>query len=107
MAYRQAAERAALSIEEGTANVPADGKYYVIHEGAVIGCYRFLRKAQEKYRELMCGLLPPTNEGSDGDQMRKAHLKAMADAIVDSMEMETFAEARRRNLRRHRTRTNG
>jgi hypothetical protein len=49
--FRQTIERFALSIEEGTANVPDDGRYYVIEDGVTGKGYRSLRDAIASYEK--------------------------------------------------------
>ena len=51
-----------LSIERYTANVPADGCYYVIRDGAICDKCRTLKKAEEYFRALIkeAGYKPKT-----------------------------------------------
>jgi len=107
MVFKQIREDAGLSIEQDTSSVPNDGKYYVLHEGKVVGSYRSLKKAREKYRETLDGLELPTPVGPTPEEIRAAALKSMSDSIVDRMEMETFANAKGKNVRRGRSRTFG
>jgi len=44
-----------LSIEEGTATVPADGRYYVIQAGVVRRSFKTLRGAHSLYTTLRAG----------------------------------------------------
>ena len=51
--YRQFNERAGISIEQDTANVPNDGKYYVLKDGEIVANYKNLKAANEMYRKLV------------------------------------------------------
>jgi hypothetical protein len=42
-----------LSIERNTRNVPSDNKFYLLRDGAIIGNYRSLKKAEEEFRRLV------------------------------------------------------
>ena len=47
-----------LSIEEGTDNVPGDGRYYVMSGGVIDRSYRTLREAIRRYEALKSALAP-------------------------------------------------
>ena len=53
-----------LSIEQNTENVSQDNFFYLMKEGAVIGRYRYLRKAEEVFRTFVkeSGYVPPKLE---------------------------------------------
>ena len=51
--YKQEIREIGLSIEEGTARVPKDGKYYLIKDERILGSYRSLKKAQARYQEIV------------------------------------------------------
>lgn len=53
-----------LSIERNTANIPADGLYYVVKAGNVLGKYRSLKKAEEVFQAMVkeSGHKPETQE---------------------------------------------
>jgi hypothetical protein len=42
-----------LSIEKNTKNVPNDGKFHVVHQGHIVGSYRHVKKAEEKFRQMI------------------------------------------------------
>lgn len=105
--FRQAIEGVELAIEEGTNRVPQDGKFYVIHQDQIVGSYRSLKKAQEKYRGIRDSLNLPAATAPSNEEQQAAALKAESDAVVDKMELETFANAKKRNTRRRHTRTFG
>lgn len=42
-----------LSIERNTASVPADGLYYVVKAGSILGKYRSLKKAREVFQAMV------------------------------------------------------
>ena len=48
-----------LSIEEGTAAVPADGRYYVLKGGVVRRSFKTLKGAQALYVTLRVANSPP------------------------------------------------
>ena len=50
--FHQSIPASGLSIEEGTPNVPADGRYYVLRDGVVDRAYRSLRDATRRYSAL-------------------------------------------------------
>jgi hypothetical protein len=106
MAYKQGIERAALSIEQDTENVPNDGKFYVLHEGSIKGNYRALKQAQAKYKEILESLNLPPLEGQSAEERAAAVSRMQARIAVDQSAMETFAAAKRRNVRK-KTRTFG
>jgi hypothetical protein len=58
--YRQLNERAGISIEKDTDKVPADGKYYVLRDGKIVGSFRILKQAEYLYKKLVSEKnLPP------------------------------------------------
>jgi len=42
-----------MTIEEGTENVPPDGKYYVFKNGKIVGKFRSFKTAQPLYKQLV------------------------------------------------------
>ncbi len=64
--YRQFIPDLALSIERATGEVPDDGKYHVLHDGASVGSFRSLKAAQEAFRRIVTesGYRPPTPQDS-------------------------------------------
>jgi hypothetical protein len=48
--YRQGIPTIGLYIERATERVPNDGRYHVLHDGALVGSYRGLKGAQLCYR---------------------------------------------------------
>jgi hypothetical protein len=58
--YKQINERARISIEQETDNVPKDGKYYVFKDGDIVKSFRTLKQADELYKKLVAEKnLPP------------------------------------------------
>ena len=55
--FRQSIARLGLSIDEGTENVPADGRYYLIADRAIQKSYKVLRDALRPYEALKAGRL--------------------------------------------------
>jgi hypothetical protein len=51
--YRQFNERAGISIEQNTQNVPEDSRYYVLEEGKIVKHFRSLKAAQVVYQKLV------------------------------------------------------
>lgn len=51
--YRQFIIGLNLSIERNTGLVPGDGRYYIVREGQVIQSFRSIKKAQERFQELV------------------------------------------------------
>ena len=51
--YRQFILNLNLSIERNTGQVPSDGRYYIVREGHVIESFRSIKKAQEKFQQLV------------------------------------------------------
>jgi len=71
--YRQLNERAGISIEQGTDNVPNDNKYHVLQEGKVVGSFRSLKQAEEIYRKLVAEKnLPPLKSEKKPSQQELA-----------------------------------
>jgi hypothetical protein len=50
--FRQAIDRLGLSIEEGTARVPDDGRFYVIEHGVALKSFVRLKQATAMYEQL-------------------------------------------------------
>jgi hypothetical protein len=107
MAYLVKIERASLSIEQGTPNVPADGRYYVIHQGQIMGKYKSLKQAEKLYKTILTKLNLPPLTGSTGEEQKANQLKQNAYEAVDKMAFETFAKAKQRSMKRGKTRTFG
>ena len=57
--FHQRIEGLGLSIEEGTAQVPHDGRYYVLRAGLVDRSYHSLREATRRYESLKAALVSP------------------------------------------------
>ncbi|MGE5507797.1 MAG: hypothetical protein ACM3RP_04835 [Chitinophagales bacterium] len=51
--YKQYNEKAAISLEQGTASVPDDGRFYLLRDGEVIEAYPSLKRAQTAYKKLV------------------------------------------------------
>jgi hypothetical protein len=54
-----------LSLERGTEDVPDDGRFHVVRDGAVVYTSESQRDALRQYRDLRDRLLPPTERGVD------------------------------------------
>jgi len=69
-AFRQAIPSLGLSVEFGTASAPSDGRYHVIHDGAVIFSSESQKAAMDAYRSRRDQLLglerqpPPIDVGA-------------------------------------------
>lgn len=57
--FHQRIEGLGLSIEEGTAHVPHDGRYYVLQAGLIDRSYHSLREATRRYTSLKAALIAP------------------------------------------------
>ena len=59
-----------LFIEQNTERTPEPQKFYIIHKGQILGCYRSIKAAIKKYNEVKkeTGYIPPsvTNSTSEG-----------------------------------------
>jgi len=51
--YRHLIPELHLSVERNTGQVPHDGKYYLVRQGHIIESFRSIKKAEEKFRELV------------------------------------------------------
>lgn len=51
--YRQFIPGAEFTIERNTANVPSDGKYYIVRAGKILMGFRSRKLAEQKFRELV------------------------------------------------------
>jgi len=49
--YRRYIPDIKLSLEKGTKDVPSDGKYYLLKDGAIIDKFTLLKKAEEKFKQ--------------------------------------------------------
>ena len=70
--YRQFIPDLALSIERATGEVPDDGKYHVLHDGASVGAFRSLKAAQVEFRRIVeeSGYRPaPPDSGKTTSEM--------------------------------------
>lgn len=108
MPYHQRNDRVKnLSIEQGTSNVPDDGKYYVLYEGQIKGVYKLLKQAQQKYKEIFDSLNLPPLPNPTPEERKAAQLRAKGLEDVDRSAMETFAQSRNKRIKRGKTRTYG
>ena len=55
-----------LSIEEGSATVPADGRYHVIRAGKIVRSFKTLKGARALYITLRTTAASAAAESSDG-----------------------------------------
>jgi hypothetical protein len=62
--YKRTHPNAPVSIHQNTDAVPADGMYYVLQDGQVLGKFRTLKKASEAYKAaLEAEGISPSAEG--------------------------------------------
>lgn len=54
--FRRYHPETTLSLEQNTENVPNDDQYYILYEGEILGSYKTLKGASEKYEEIFNGL---------------------------------------------------
>jgi|SRR5579883_322686 hypothetical protein len=76
--YRQGIPAIDLYIERGTERVPADGRYHVTLQGAVVGSFRSLKGAQSCYRRKLheSGYTPqPQPQMSAEEQLRHENIE--------------------------------
>ena len=86
--YRQAVPTLHLSLERGTDDVPDDGRFHVLRDGAVVYTSESQADALRQYRELRDRLLPATEKGVD--------VRRMMEREVAEQEANRFlAESRR------------
>lgn len=83
--YRQYNEKAAISLEQGTAGVPDDGRFYLLRSGEVVEAFPSLKRAQAAYKRLVdevLALIRSANaEGAEGEAKEKR-----LDAVKESTE---------------------
>lgn len=62
-----------LFIEQDTDRTPEPKKFYVIHDGQILGTYASLKSAQTKYAEVKAavGYVPPSVDELDLDEQRR------------------------------------
>lgn len=106
--YRQTLEGHDLSVEEGTPSVPADGRYYVLFEGEVVGRFRSLAKALERYREIKKDLDLPNVAQSplSPEELRRREMEAMSNKRLLWTD-EDFARVERKTRGKKGTRSSG
>ncbi|MEW6201972.1 MAG: hypothetical protein AB1546_08350 [bacterium] len=71
MVFRQGIPSLNLFIEKDTDNVPADGKYHLLHNGAVIASSRILKTIQKKYCEIVAANSEPEKDVSPEQESPK------------------------------------
>ena len=64
--FRQTIARLGLSIEEGTGNVPQDGRYYVLVGGVIRKSFKSLKDALAMYESLKAERLAETVAAEGG-----------------------------------------
>jgi hypothetical protein len=79
--YRHIIPQLNLSIERNTAKVPNDGRFYIVREGQIIESFRSIKKAEEKFRQLVkdSGYKPkvsPTKPRTAADEELERYLDA-------------------------------
>lgn len=60
-----------LSIEEGSAAVPPDGRYHVIQAGTIVRSFKTLKGARALYVTLRANRTSSTDEPSDGSPVQE------------------------------------
>lgn len=82
--FRLAVPEVGLSIEQNTENVPQDGKYHVLKQGAIVASYPSLKRARERLQRLKdeAGFVPQSaREDEAGDELAsKEHVERLLDA---------------------------
>jgi len=70
--YVQEIASARVAIKRGTPDVPADGRFHLVHDGHVKASYRGLKAATEAYRQLLAdiGWKPPAKAKQELDLAR-------------------------------------
>jgi hypothetical protein len=76
--YVQRLDALGLSIERNTEAVPADGAWYLLRNGDVIGRYRSRKAAQEAWRQIIdeSGWTPPKTAHRTTEEMLAAERAA-------------------------------
>jgi hypothetical protein len=79
--FRLAIAEAGLAIEQNTENVPNDGRYHVLRDGAVVGSYPSLKRARDRVQKLKeeTGFRPSTAD-DDQDVANREHIERVLDA---------------------------
>lgn len=54
--FRRYHPETTLSLQQNTENVPNDDRYYILYQGQILGSYKTLKAATEKYEEIFTGL---------------------------------------------------
>lgn len=103
--YRQSLPGHDLSIEQGTAAVPADGFFYVLHRGASEGRFRTLAQARRCYLKIKESLAPlpsssPAARPSFGE-LRRREMEAQSNKALIWAD-EDFARVARKTQGRPR-----
>lgn len=82
--FRLAIPDAGLSIEQNTENVPNDGKYHIVKNGAVVASYPSLKRARDRFQKLKdeVGYRPvrPDAAAQGEDLAAKEHIERLLDA---------------------------
>lgn len=60
--FRQTNPALNVSIEEGTENVPGDGRYYVVDRGVIGRNYKSLRDARRNYDQVKAARVAAADE---------------------------------------------
>ncbi len=84
--YRQYNERAGVSLEQGTPDVPDDNRYHLLRQGKPVGDFPSLKRAMNAYHKLIREILGGNHpEGvSSGDMDSRKEKKV--DPVRESTE---------------------
>lgn len=63
--FKQGIEALGLSIEEGTANVPSDGRYHIVVHGDIVSSHTKPQAALERYRSIRDELIEASGHSTD------------------------------------------
>lgn len=79
--YRHIIPQLNLSIERNTGKVPNDGRFYIVRDGHIIESFRYIKKAEERFRQLVkeSGYKPdvsPVKPWSAADEELERYLDA-------------------------------
>ncbi len=73
-----------LAIEQNTPNVPNDGRFHVLHDGAVVASYPSLKRARDRFQQLKeeVGYQPPAPDLDPNGLANREHIERVLDAAT-------------------------
>lgn len=77
--YRQGIPDIKLYIEQDTENTPEPKKYFVLHEGRIVGDFGTLKAAKKRYDEIK------NETGYEPPQREKGDERSLANAVQDAL----------------------